>query len=34
MKEENEAQFGTPFSWTYPSKRKGEKIQLKVKVIK
>lgn len=34
LKEENEAQFGTPFMWTYPSKKKGEKIQLKCKIIK
>jgi hypothetical protein len=27
-------QFGTPFSWTYPSKRKGKDIQLKCKIIK
>ena len=26
-------QFGTPFKWTYPSKKKGEKIQLKMKTI-
>ena len=26
--------FGTPFSWTYPSKRRGESIQLKCKIIK
>lgn len=26
--------FGTPFSWTYPSKRKGKDIQLKCKIIK
>jgi len=26
--------FGTPFSWTYSSGKKGEKIQLKCKVIK
>jgi len=26
--------FGTPFSWTYPSKRKGQDIQLKCKIIK
>lgn len=25
--------FGTPFSWTYPSKRKGKDIQLKCKII-
>jgi hypothetical protein len=27
-------QFGTPFSWTYPSKRRGESIQLKCKILK
>ena len=26
--------FGTPFSWTYPSKRKGKDIQLKCRIIK
>jgi hypothetical protein len=26
--------FGTPFSWTYPSKRRGESIQLKCKILK
>ena len=26
--------FGPPFSWTYPSKRKGKDIQLKCKIIK
>ena len=26
--------FGTPFSWTYPSKRKGKDIQLKCKILK
>ena len=26
--------FGTPFSWTYPSKRKGQDIQLKCRIIK
>lgn len=26
--------FGTPFNWTYPSKRRGESIQLKCKIIK
>lgn len=26
--------FGTPFSWTYPSKRKGKSIQLKCKILK
>lgn len=26
--------FGTPFSWTYPSKRRGQDIQLKCKIIK
>ncbi len=25
--------FGTPFSWTYPSKRRGKDIQLKCKII-
>ena len=25
--------FGTPFSWTYPSKRKGKDIQLKCRII-
>lgn len=25
--------FGTPFSWTYPSKRKGKDIQLKCKIL-
>ena len=25
--------FGTPFGWTYPSKRKGKDIQLKLKLI-
>lgn len=34
LKEENEAQFGTPFMWTYPSKKKGQKIQLKCRIIK
>lgn len=29
MSEENQKQFGTPFSWTYPSKSKGKRIQLK-----
>lgn len=26
--------FGTPFNWTYPSKRKGKYIQLKCKILK
>lgn len=26
--------LGTPFSWTYPSKRRGESIQLKCKILK
>ncbi len=26
--------FGTPFGWTYPSKRRGESIQLKCKILK
>lgn len=26
--------FGTPFSWTYPSKKRGESIQLKAKLVK
>lgn len=26
--------FGTPFTWTYPSKRKGQDIQLKCRIIK
>ena len=26
--------FGTPFSWTYPSKRRGKSIQLKCKILK
>ena len=26
--------FGTPFSWTYPSKKRGKSIQLKAKLIK
>lgn len=26
--------FGTPFYWTYPSKRRGESIQLKCKILK
>ena len=26
--------FGTPFSWTYPSKRRGKDIQLKCKILK
>lgn len=26
--------FGTPFSWTYPSKRRGQSIQLKCKILK
>lgn len=26
--------FGTPFSWTYPSKQRGKYIQLKIKIIK
>lgn len=26
--------FGTPFSWTYPSKKRGKSIQLKCKIIK
>lgn len=26
--------FGTPFSWTYPSKQRGKKIQLKAKIVK
>lgn len=26
--------FGTPFSWTYPSKKRGKKIQLKCKLLK
>ena len=29
-----EGHFGTPFSWTYPSKRKGKDIQLKCKILK
>ena len=28
-----EGHFGTPFSWTYPSKRKGKDIQLKCKIL-
>lgn len=31
---ENIVHFGTPFSWTYASKRKGKDIQLKCKIIK
>lgn len=26
--------FGTPFSWTYPSKKRGKSIQLKCKILK
>lgn len=26
--------FGTPFGWTYPSKKRGQRIQLKCKIIK
>jgi len=26
--------FGTPFAWTYPSKRRGQRIQLKTKILK
>ena len=26
------SEFGTPFSWTYPSKKRGKKIQLKCTV--
>ncbi len=26
--------FGTPFGWTYPSKRRGESIQLKCRILK
>ncbi len=29
-----EGNFGTPFRWTYPSKRKGHDIQLKCRIIK
>lgn len=29
-----EGHFGTFFSWTYPSKKRGQKIQLKCKIIK
>lgn len=34
MEEGVDGHFGTPFSWTYPSKRKGKDIQLKCKIIK
>lgn len=26
--------FGTSFSWTYPSKKRGQSIQLKCKILK
>lgn len=29
-----EGHFGTPFSWTYPSKRRGKDIQLKCKILR
>lgn len=31
---EKPTNFGTPFSWTYPSKRRGKSIQLKCKILK
>lgn len=34
LKENSSGHFGTPFSWTYPSKRKGKDIQLKCKILK
>lgn len=34
LKPENISQFGTPFSWTFASKRKGKDIQLKCKILK
>lgn len=34
LKPENIVHFGTPFSWTYASGRKGKDIQLKCKIIK
>lgn len=34
MNEGKASNFGTPFSWTYPSKKRGKSIQLKCKIIK
>ena len=34
MQSNTSGHFGTPFSWTYPSGRKGKDIQLKCKIIK
>lgn len=34
LEKEVSGNFKTPFSWTYPSKRRGESIQLKCKIIK
>ena len=33
MQKSNTANFGTIFSWTFPSKRKGKKIQLKLPIF-
>lgn len=34
ISEKHSRNFGTPFSWTYPSKQRGKRIQLKSKIIK
>ncbi len=34
LKEAGGGYFGTPFRWTYPSKRRGKYIQLKCKILK
>jgi len=33
IKEKRNEKFGVPFSWTYPSKRRGKRIQLKVPIL-